>query len=91
IAGLLYSKMFHLGSAAYFHEWINHKGIVEFICGIAFLFILLVIEFLIGDKTIEKIVSEKAKPIRWIIYILLTLAITWFGVYNNTSFVYFQY
>lgn len=91
IAGLLYSKMFHLGSAAYFHEWINHKGIVEFICGIAFLIILLVIEFLIGDKTIEKTISERAKPIRWIIYILLTLAITWFGVYNNTSFVYFQY
>jgi D-alanyl-lipoteichoic acid acyltransferase DltB (MBOAT superfamily) len=91
IASLLYSKLFHLASAGYFHEWINHKGIVEFVCGIAFLLILLLIEYRIGDATIEQVISEKSKIRRWIIYILFALAIVWFGVYNNTSFVYFQY
>jgi len=36
-------------------------------------------------------VLAKEKPQRWGIYILLVVSIVWFGIFNNTSFVYFQY
>jgi D-alanyl-lipoteichoic acid acyltransferase DltB (MBOAT superfamily) len=91
IASLLYTKLFHLASANYFYAWITHKGIVEFVCGIFFLATLVFIEYKIGDTPIDTVIMNKSKNIRWLIYILFALSITWFGVFNNTSFVYFQY
>lgn len=91
IASLLYTKLFYITKAGYFTEWINHKGIIEFIVGIISLVVLIFIEAMIGDTPIDQVIIKKSKVVRWGIYVLFTLAIVWFGVYNNTSFVYFQY
>jgi hypothetical protein len=65
--------------------------LVQFIIAIFFLFTLFSIEAIIGDTKIETIVMKKSKQTRWLIYILLMISIVWFGIFNNTSFVYFQY
>jgi hypothetical protein len=56
-----------------------------------FIFVLFTIEARIGDEKIETIVMAKDKLQRWTIYILLLVSIVWFGIFQNTSFVYFQY
>jgi D-alanyl-lipoteichoic acid acyltransferase DltB (MBOAT superfamily) len=87
----LYGKLFHLGSAGYFMDWILHKGIVQFVLGILFMIILLFTEYLVGDSTIESVVLSKNKIQRWAIYSVLLIVIVWLGVFNNTAFVYFQF
>ena len=67
------------------------KGKVQFIIVTAFIFILFLVEILIGDNKIEHVVLAKEKIERWSIYGALFVCIMWFGVFNNTSFVYFQY
>ena len=83
--------MFKLHTAGYFHAWMIHKGIVQFIVVVFFLIALIVIEALIGDEKIERVVLVKNKTQRWMIYIVLLICIVWFGIFNNTTFVYFQY
>lgn len=91
IAEVLYRNLFKLNTANYFHEWMIHKGIVQFGVAIFFIIVLFVTEAIIGDTKIENVVLAKNKITRWIIYSLLLLSIVWFGIFNNTSFVYFQY
>jgi hypothetical protein len=91
IASKLYGNLIKLHTAHYFYEWIGCKGLVQFIIAIFFLFTLFSIEAIIGDTKIETIVMKKSKQTRWLIYILLMISIVWFGIFNNTSFVYFQY
>ena len=91
IAKTLYSNLFKLHTAGYFQEWMINKGIVQFAIAVFFVFVLFITEAFIGDAKIESIVLAKEKPQRWGIYILLVVSIVWFGIFNNTSFVYFQY
>ena len=91
IAKTLYTNLFKLHTAGYFQEWMINKGIVQFAIAVFFVFVLFITEAIIGDAKIESIVLAKEKPQRWGIYILLVVSIVWFGIFNNTSFVYFQY
>ena len=91
IAKTLYANLFKLNTAGYFHEWILNKGGIQFGVLLFFIFILFLTEAFIGDAKIENIVLAKNKAMRWTIYSLLLLSIVWFGIFNNTSFVYFQY
>ncbi len=91
IAGALYGKLFQLGSAAYFKEWMMHKGNVQIIILWISIAVLFITEALTGDRKIEQVVLAKETPQRWLIYIVLLVCIVWFGVFNNTTFVYFQY
>ncbi len=91
IASALYGNLFKLNSAAYMNDWLMHKGMVQFVILFAFIFILFLVEALIGDTKIETVVLAKEKLQRWTIYTLLLVCIVWFGVFNNTTFVYFQY
>ena len=91
IASTLYGNLIKLHTAHYFNEWMMNKGIVQFITGVFFIFVLFFTEARIGDTKIEQVVMAKDKQTRWIIYILLLVCIVWFGIFNNTSFVYFQY
>lgn len=91
MGGALYSKLFHLGSAGFFTEWVMHKGIVQFVLGMVFVVVLLGAEYLLGDRPVEQVVLEKPRVQRWAIYALLVTVIAWFGVFNNTAFVYFQF
>lgn len=91
IAKTLYANLFKLTTAGYFHEWMYHKGIVQFVIALFFITILFIIETIIGDTKIETIVITRNKTQRWAIYILLLVCIVWFGIFNNTAFVYFQY
>ena len=91
IAKTLYSNLFRLNTANYFQEWMLNKGAIQFGVVLFFIFILFFTEAIIGDAKIETIVLAKNKMTRWIIYSLLLMSIVWFGIFNNTSFVYFQY
>jgi len=91
IATKLYGNLIKLHTAHYFNEWMLNKGIVQFAIGVFFIFVLFTTEAIIGDAKIETIVMKKGKQARWLIYILLMVSIVWFGIFNNTSFVYFQY
>ena len=68
-----------------------NKGIIQFSVGVFFIFILFLTEAIIGDNKIENIALAKDKTTRWAIYISLLVCIVWFGIFNNTTFVYFQY
>lgn len=91
MAKTLYGNLFKLHTANYFYTWITHQGIVQFIIAIFFILMLIFVEALIGDNKIENIVMVRDKTQRWFIYIVLLIVIVWFGIFNNTSFVYFQY
>ena len=91
IAKTLYSNLFRLNTANYFQEWMLNKGAIQFGVVLFFMFILFFTEAIIGDAKIESVVLTKNKMTRWIIYSLLLMSIVWFGIFNNTSFVYFQY
>jgi len=91
IASTLYGNLFKLHTAHYFNEWMLNKGIIQFVIAVFFIVVLFSVEAIIGDEKIEKIVIAKDKATRWLVYILLLVSIVWFGIFNNTSFVYFQY
>jgi len=91
MAKTIYYNLFKIHTAGYFHGWITHQGIVQFCVVVFFMLILISTEALIGDRKIETVVLAKNKQQRWIIYIILLISIVWFGIFNNTSFVYFQY
>jgi D-alanyl-lipoteichoic acid acyltransferase DltB (MBOAT superfamily) len=91
IAKTLYGNLFKLHTANYFHAWMLNKGAIQFGVVLFFMFILFTTEGLIGDTKIESVVLAKNKITRWVIYSLLLMSIVWFGIFNNTSFVYFQY
>ncbi|MDB5228832.1 MAG: rane bound O-acyl transferase family protein [Bacteroidota bacterium] len=91
IASVLYANLFKLNSAHYFKEWVMHKGILQFMIAVFFVLILFITEKYIGDHRIEDIVLTKPEQQRWLVYVLLFVSIIWFGIFNNTSFVYFQY
>jgi D-alanyl-lipoteichoic acid acyltransferase DltB (MBOAT superfamily) len=44
-----------------------------------------------GDRKIYELVGAKAKTVRWAIYILCFLAITYLGVFDSKQFIYFQF
>jgi alginate O-acetyltransferase complex protein AlgI len=91
IAAALYGKLFHLGSAGYMTDWLMHKGWVQVVILSAFVLVLFLVETVTGDTKIETVVLAKDKLTRWSVYGFLFVCIVWFGVFNNTTFVYFQY
>ena len=91
MAKAIYGNLFKLHTAGYFYGWMTHQGIVQFIIVLFFMTVLILTEAIIGDVKIETVALAKTKTTRWTIYILLLVCIVWFGIFNNTSFVYFQY
>lgn len=91
IAGKMYTNIFKIGEAGFFSEVVQHKGEVNFFLGILFILILFVTEALSGDTQIEDKIVEKKKVVRWSIYIFMLVCIIWFGVFNESEFVYFQF
>lgn len=63
----------------------------EFKLGIAVIIILLVMEKLMGGRYIYEWTKNFSRLFNWIFFLLLTLAILHFGVFNSNSFVYFQF
>lgn len=91
IAAPLYGNLFKLHTANYLTEWLLHKGTIQLGILVFFMVVLFVVEALTGDRKIEQVVLAKNRNFRWSIYIVLLACIVWFGVFNNTTFVYFQY
>lgn len=91
IAGKLYGNIFKLWEANFFGEVIEHKGETNFILAILSLFLLFTVEALSGDTPIEDIIVKKKKAFRWSVYVFIVISIVWFGVFNETEFVYFQF
>lgn len=91
VAGYLYGNIFKLGQAGFIQEVVQHKGEVNFFLGIFFILLLLLTEALCGDTQIEDKIADRNKAVRWSIYIFIVVSIIWFGVFNESEFVYFQY
>lgn len=91
VAGKLYGNIFKLGEAGFLSEVVAHKGEVNFFMGILFTFILLLTEGLTGDNQIEDKIVERKPLFRWSVYIFMVVCILWFGVFNESEFVYFQF
>ena len=91
IAKTMYGNLFRLNTAGYFHEWMINQGVMQFAIALFFVSVLFVTEAITGDTKIETIVISKNRLQRWTVYVLLLVSIVWFGIFNNTSFVYFQY
>ncbi len=91
IAKPLYVNMFKLGNAAYLSTWLMYKGWITLTVILTYIVILLVAEYKMGDNKIEDVVLVKSNAVRWSVYLFLLFSIVWFGVFNNTTFVYFQY
>lgn len=91
VAGYLYGNIFKLGQAGFLSEVIHHKGDMNFYMGVFFVFLLLLTEGICGDQQIEDKITERKKIFRWLIYVFMLVTIIWFGVFNESEFVYFQY
>jgi alginate O-acetyltransferase complex protein AlgI len=91
IASNLYTKINYLGEAKFLNEVILHKGIINFILAILGIILLYVFEGIVGDRQAEDVIQSQKKFVRWSIYLFLLLCISWFGVFNENEFVYFQF
>lgn len=91
VAGKLYGNIFKLGEAGFISEVVAHKGEVNFILGMFFVFILLLTEALAGDNQIEDKIVARKPLFRWSVYVFMLVCILWFGVFNESEFVYFQF
>ncbi len=88
---MMYKSLLRITEAGYLNEIIAHKGMVNLILSFVFIGILLLVEFIVKDRKIEDVVLVKPKLFRWTFYVITTLLILWFGVFNNNEFVYFQF
>jgi D-alanyl-lipoteichoic acid acyltransferase DltB (MBOAT superfamily) len=64
---------------------------IEVFLGLSSIVFMILVEYFIAKKSVETLIDKRALWIRWIIYILLIVAILLFGVFNNTKFIYFQF
>ena len=90
-AAVMYKNLFKLGEANYLYELIHYRGLENFIIGIIALVILFAVEFWTGDKFIEEVILKKGQKTRWAFYITFLLFVVWFGMFNSSLFVYFQF
>lgn len=61
--------------------------------GLAFasIVLLLMVDWLDSRQQIQPVVFARPRALRWIAYYALLLGILFFGVYNHTEFIYFQF
>lgn len=90
-AFIMYKNLFKLNQAHYLSELIHYRGLENFIIGILGLFILFIIEYWTGDKYIEEVLLKKSTSFRWSFYIIFLTIVVWFGMFNSSIFVYFQF
>jgi len=91
VAKTMYSNLFKFGEAGFLPDVMAHKGEANFFLGIFFLLLLLWAEWKVGDRLMEEVVLARGKWFRWGAYAFLLTCILWFGVFNESEFVYFQY
>ena len=63
----------------------------EFILAILAIFFMETVHLIQRHESIRHMLSEKPVYIRWAIYYILIFSILFFGVFNSTQFIYFQF
>ena len=53
--------------------------------------ILFLHEWVFKNNSLELKLTQRAMPIRWVYYGSMLLLISWFGVFTNKAFIYFQF
>jgi D-alanyl-lipoteichoic acid acyltransferase DltB (MBOAT superfamily) len=91
VAGTMYRNIIRLNEAGFLAETIHHKGEANFLLGIFFTGLLLVTEGITGDEFIEDRLVKQKRWFRWAVYLFMLVSIFWFGVFNESEFVYFQF
>jgi alginate O-acetyltransferase complex protein AlgI len=70
--------------------YLNQPG-REFFIAIFFILVMMLIHFLQRKQKIEVWLSQKPTIARWSFYYGLVLVFIYFGVFNRTEFIYFQF
>jgi alginate O-acetyltransferase complex protein AlgI len=91
VAGTMYRNIIRFNEAGFLSEIIHHKGEANFFLGVFFTGLLLVTEGLTGDQFIEDRLVKQKRWFRWAVYLFMLVGIFWFGVFNESEFVYFQF
>lgn len=74
-----------------FTEIINLIGVKELIIGTIAIFLMEGVHWLQRGKDLGKWAEMRPKWQQWAAYYILLIGIVFFGVYNNTQFIYFQF
>ena len=67
------------------------RGWPDFVLSLILIMALLVSEYLLQDRPIEEVIRPKVMPVRWAFYIAGLLLLTWFGVFTQNQFIYFEF
>lgn len=70
--------------------YLGHSSI-EFIGAMFLIGLLITIHFVQGKRSFEEMVLSQSSAKRWSVYYLLVLSVVFFGVFNRSEFIYFQF
>ena len=70
--------------------YLGHSGI-EFFGAMFLIGLLMTIHYLQGKKSFEDMVLSQPALRRWTVYYLLVISVVFFGVFNRSEFIYFQF
>jgi D-alanyl-lipoteichoic acid acyltransferase DltB (MBOAT superfamily) len=72
------------------HGWLKLTG-YEIIISILMILFMEAVHLIQRHGSIRRMLSEKPVWVRWSIYFIITYSIIFFGVFDNTQFIYFQF
>lgn len=67
------------------------QDMIEFIYAIFFVLVMIFIHYAQGNNTFLEWIESKSKPGRWFMYYFFIASFILFGVFNKSSFIYFQF
>ena len=70
--------------------YLGQSGI-EFFLAVIFILIIAITHFAKKHQTVDQWIVSKPKTIRWAAYYGIVIVFITFGVFNKTSFIYFQF
>jgi len=66
-------------------------NITDFLVSVLLIALLLLQEAIVKDRTLDQIMPQQPKALRWVYYTIILLGILWFGVFTKNDFIYFQF
>jgi alginate O-acetyltransferase complex protein AlgI len=98
IASHLFTNLQHQFSEIFHNQQYERTQLVylgqssyTFLIAILSIILMELIHFTQRNKNIRAIISDQPVIVRWSIYIAGIISILWFGVFDNTQFIYFQF
>lgn len=67
------------------------QGSIQFFLSLFFILFLVIVQQVYGRKSFDGWVISKKRNLRWMIYYSLIFIFIFFGVFNRSGFIYFQF